>query len=355
MSDFIYEKQSLFDYLKTVKKPIMIYGMGNGADNILNLCTVNNITVSEIFASDEFVRGHSFRDFKVKTLSEIQKTYSDFIILLAFAAFEESLINRLYDLSKKYELYAPDTPLFGGGYFDVNYLEENIDEFNYVYNRLEDDFSKSVFTNIINFKITGKIEYLSPISTTRLEDYQSLLSFNSETVYVDLGAYNGDTIEEVLSINSEIKKIIAFEPDVKNYKKLIQNTQNLNNIECYNIGSYSKEDTLYFSGKGGRNSALKKDGDYKISVNSVDNILNGGKASYIKLDVEGAELKSLEGAKNTIKTFKPSLGIAAYHRNDDFFTLIKYIDSLTLDYKIYLRHNHYIPAWETIIYAVSEN
>ncbi len=60
MPDFNYEKQGLFDYLKTVSKPIMIYGMGNGADNILNLCNENNIAISEVFASDEFVRGHSF-------------------------------------------------------------------------------------------------------------------------------------------------------------------------------------------------------------------------------------------------------------------------------------------------------
>ncbi len=261
------------------------------------------------------------------------------------------MIDKLYLLANKYELYAPDTALFGGGYFDVDFLKSNIENFNFVYNRLADDFSKNVFINIINFKI----EYLSPISTTRLEDYTSLLTFSSDTVYVDLGAYNGDTIEEVLSINNNISKIIAFEPDAKNYKKLVLNTQNLSNIECYNIGSYNKEDTLYFSGKGGRNSALKKDGDYKINVNSVDNILKGEKASYIKLDVEGAELKSLEGAKNTIINYKPSLGVAAYHRNDDFFTLIKYIDSLNPNYKIYLRHNHYIPAWETIIYAINEN
>ncbi len=352
MFDFKCEEQGLFSYLKTAKKPIMIYGMGNGAQNILSICDEYDIQISEIFASDEFVRGHSFMGYKVKTLKEIEAEYSDFIILLAFAAFEKSLIEKIYNLADKYELYAPDTPLFGGGYFNYEYLKNNADNFNFVYNRLADDFSKQVFTNIINFKISGKIHYLKNISTTRLWDYNSLLSFNDDTVYLDLGAYNGDTIEEILSIQKDIKKIIAFEPDAKNFKKLLKNTEHLNNIECYNIGSYKEETTLYFTGGGGRNSAIRDNGDLKIEVNSVDNILNGEAASYIKLDVEGAEYESLVGASKTIKKYKPSLGVAAYHRNDDFFTLIKLIDTLNPNYKIYLRHNYYIPAWETIIYAV---
>ena len=53
-------KTDLWDYLVQAKKPILLYGMGNGADKILRVCESYGITVSDFFASDGFVRGHSF-------------------------------------------------------------------------------------------------------------------------------------------------------------------------------------------------------------------------------------------------------------------------------------------------------
>ncbi|MEG1620818.1 MAG: FkbM family methyltransferase [Oscillospiraceae bacterium] len=354
MLNFVNETTSLWDYLKSQRKPIVIYGMGDGAIKIMNVCESKGIKIAEIFASNDYVRGHSFLGYEVKTLAKIEEEYSDFIILLAFATFEDSLLNKIYSIAEKHELYAPDVPVFGDGLFTYEYFIAHQNEFNEVYENLADDFSKKAYSQIINFKISGKIEYLKSISTTRFEDYSQLLPLFDGMTYVDLGAYDGDTIQEILSHDIKPDLMIAFEPDVKNFRKLKNNTDSIENIELYNIGSFSHNAILHFNNKAGRNSALGEDGKIvDVQVDSVDNILCGRKADYIKMDVEGAELETLKGCLETIKSFKTALGVAAYHRNEDLFVLPKLILESNPNYKLYIRHNHYIPAWETIIYAVN--
>ena len=114
-------KYDLWTYLKNSKKPIVLYGMGDGADKILNVLEEKEIPVCAVFASDEFVRDKIFRGFKIKKLSEIEAEYEDFIILLSFATSIPELVEKIKALSKKHELYAPDVPVFGSGLFDMEF------------------------------------------------------------------------------------------------------------------------------------------------------------------------------------------------------------------------------------------
>ena len=100
----------------------------------------------------------------------------------------------------------------------------------------------------------------------------------------------------------------------------------------------------------GRNSHEGKIG-VPVLFDSVDNVITD-RLSFIKMDIEGAEKRALEGARKTIEKYKPKLYVCAYHRNEDFFALPEEILSIRSDYKIYLRHHPYIPAWETNFYCV---
>ena len=70
------------------------------------------------------------------------------------------------------------------------------------------------------------------------------------------------------------------------------------------------------------------------------------------MDVEGAEDEAINGAVNTIKAFRPKLMISLYHRNRDIFYLPLKVLELHPDYRLYIRHQPYIPAWETNLYAI---
>ena len=91
----------VWDRMKKTKKSIALYGMGNGAQMILDVCQQKQIPVAEIFASDEFVRGHSFAGYKVKRLSELEEIYDDLFIVVAFGVHHPQMLFRLQQLSRR--------------------------------------------------------------------------------------------------------------------------------------------------------------------------------------------------------------------------------------------------------------
>lgn len=347
----ITERESLWNYLARIKKPIVLYGMGDGAVKVMNALSDYGLRADEVFASDEFVRGHSFCGYKVKKLSEIESEYDDFIILLCFGAGYDELIEKISEINTRHELYAPDLPVFGEGLFTYEYLLENINSAEEVYSILADEFSKKVYADVLNFKISGKIKYLFSCESGREEIIRRVLRPNEGDTYYDLGAYNGDTVAEILSYTGgRLKKAVAFEPDFRNYKKLSANTDSLGFATALNAGAWSEDTVLTFSQRSGRNSSVAKQGK-PTQMRSVDSVAGGEEVTLLKLDVEGAESEALCGAAETIRKFRPRLEVACYHRNGDMFSLPLLVKKLNPDYQIYMRHHRYIPAWETNIYA----
>ena len=348
LNKFASRENTLLERLERESRPIIIYGMGNGADKIMDICESRRIKITDIFASDEFVRGHSFRGYKVKTYSQITEQYKDAVILLAFAVFQDELIDRIYNIAKRYTLLIPDVPLFGAGLFDYDFLCANIDSIEKAYDLLADEQSKKAFVGVINFRLTGDPLLLKECETDRAEVFSNILKLKCNEQYVDLGAYDGDTIKEFLSLTNGYESITAFEPDVKNMKKLQKNVGSLPNCTLYTYASWSCACEKTFSGKGGRMSSYNNDG-FTVQAQSVDNVCTA--ATYIKMDVEGAEYETLSGCKRIIEECRPKLAVSAYHRAGDIFTLPLFIHSLCPSYKIYLRHHKYYPSWETNLYC----
>ncbi len=351
MLNFITEKKSLWDRLKETEKPIVLYGMGDGAQKIIDKLNELGIPLADIFASDEFVRGHSFNGIRVKKYSEIEALYDDFFVLIGFAVNYDSMISRLFEISESHETAAPDVPLFGQGVFDLEFVEKNAEKIDRVYSLLADEWSKKVYANIINYKISGNIEYLRDITTDRERDLATVFDFSDNEDYLDLGAYDGDTVKEFAQLtNGKFRSITALEPDVKNFKKLSLAAENDERITCVQKAVWDSDTILRFNNRAGRNSALNDVGRVEVEATSVDNLSPDG-FSFIKMDVEGAEKQALLGAKRTIAERKPKLFISAYHRNEDIFELPLLVLSLRDDYEIYFRKHPYVPAWEINVLA----
>lgn len=353
MLELMKEKTDIWDYLASSPKPIIVYGMGNGADKIIDTLTQYNAKVSDIFASDEFVRGHSFRGYKVMKYSEICEKYDDFNVVLAFASHLDNVLDKIKQINNEHPVFAPDVPVAGGGLFTLDYIKKNEDKFDFVYNHLADEESKRIYLDILNFKVSGKVEYLLNSFCDKNDIYQNILKLNSNETIVDLGAYDGDTIREFTDFtNGSYNKIIALEPDEKNYKKLRRNTADMDNLLLYNMGAWSQKDTLIFDKQSSRNSKLSSKG-VPIKVTDIDSLIDCP-VTMIKMDIEGSELQALEGAKKTINAYTPKLYVCAYHRNEDMFSLPIKILEINPDYKIYFRHSPYIPAWESNFYCVTD-
>lgn len=343
-------EQNVWDNLKNSNKPVVLYGMGLGAEKIMDTLATYGVEVDDIFASDEFVRGHSFRGFKVLKYSEVCEKYDDFNVVLCFASRLDDVINKISEINKEHTVYAPDVPVAGGGLFSREFIEENEDKFDFVYNHLADDESKRVYLDILSFKVSGKIEYLLGSFVDKSKVYSDILKLTDNESIIDLGAYDGDTIREfMVATNGNYKDITALEPDAKNFKKLVKNTEGMDNLKCLNMGAWNEKDTLIFSTKAGRNSKLSAEG-VSVEVTDIDSL--NLSPTFIKMDIEGSELKALNGMEQTVKAYRPKLYVCAYHRNEDLFALPIKILELDNSYKIYFRHSQYIPAWESNFYCV---
>ncbi len=341
-------ERELWKYLKTVKKPIVLYGMGNGADKIISALENFDIRFQGVFASDSFVRNKTFHGHKISSYDELKNKFGDMIVLLCFGSSLPSVIDNIKRIAREQELYAPDVAVIGGGLFTEEYYNTHKAEFDFVYSSLADDTSKKTFENILKYKLSGKIDYLFECEVSPEEPYNSFLSLHNEN-FVDLGAYTGDTVQDFINHCADYRQITAIEPDIKTFKKLQKNTENLRNTKIINACISDKCGVLNFSMKGGRNSSISQNGIQLESI-TVDSLKTD--ASFIKMDVEGAEVNAISGAKNTILKHKPKMLISSYHRTDDFIKIPQAVKSIRNDYKIYMRHFKYLPAWDTNFYFI---
>ena len=193
MLDFITEKTDCWDYLKSTDLPVFIYGMGDGALKIMSVFERYGIPLAGFFASDEFVRGHTFQGHLVHTLSQIETLIDDFVIVLAFAAGYQSLYDRINEIAKRHILLAPDVPVAGETLFTYKYCQKNAEKIQSVYDMLADEKSRQTYADVINFKISGKIEYLNRCTSPKEEIYGRIIYLGENEIFADLGAYNGDT------------------------------------------------------------------------------------------------------------------------------------------------------------------
>ncbi len=173
-----------------------------------------------------------------------------------------------------------------------------------------------------------------------------------DEIFVDGGAYNGQTsLDFVTWCNGEYKKIYVFEPDIDKIPEVKSSLSSLNNVEFFKLGLWDEQCTLEFDCiEGGSSRIAEGTGKLKVNVDTIDNICKDG-VTFIKLDIEGAELNALKGAKEAIKKYKPKLAICLYHKPEDIFEIPMYIKSLVPEYKIYIRH-HSSSMIDTILYAV---
>jgi len=344
-------ERDLWNYLKTANKPIVLYGMGNGADKIIAVLEKNGIAFDGIFASDGFQREKLFHGMKVESYAALKERFSDMIVLLCFGSARPEVIENVKRISAEQELYAPEVPVFGGGLFNLDYYLENKTKFDNIYNLLADEKSKQTFADVIKYKISGKLSYLFNCETETDEPYNSFLKLQSGESFLDLGAYNGDTALEFAARNPNYGKIIAVEPDKKTFKKLIHNTESLANTECHNLCISDFTGMGHFGMKAGRNSSVSVEGAL-TPFSTVDDLLENGKIDFIKMEVEGEELKAISGAEQTIKNYKPKMLISCYHRTEDLISLPEKVLGIRNDYKIYIRHFASLPAWDTVYYFV---
>lgn len=248
-----------------------------------------------------------------------------------------------------------------------NYLfSKHIDEILETHDILADNFSKETYAALIISRIQNIEIPEHIVRNDQYFDLKQLRVRSDAEVFVDAGAYVGDTIENYLNIKSGVfKKIYAFEPERRNYNAMLYRIERLSKewaIEKDRIvpvlaGVGEKRDSLSIStpksdcaSPGANFCTTSAPDSEKVDIYSLDGFFENIKVSFIKADIEGFEYQMLLGAIQIIRRDKPLLAICIYHSASDLYAIPLLIKNIFPDYQLSIRH-HYTDHLETVLYA----
>ncbi len=106
---------------------------------------------------------------------------------------------------------------------------------------------------------------------------------------------------------------------------------------------------IRFNDTHGPSSYISDSGNTFIQCISLDDILPSLIPTYIKMDIEGAEIEAIKGARNIINEHKPELAISVYHKIEHLWNVPLLLKSIKSNNKLYLRSYTHI-SQETLFY-----
>lgn len=337
--------------------PLVIYGAGWIGDAMYTYLRKNNVDVYGFAVDRDFLPENRGLDgLTIYDIDELLKT-TRYNVLLAFVGCSVDKIEELEahkNVNKCYQIdfVGKNAAGWDGQMYD-SFLSENKAILTKLRKDLSDEASKQALDEFIHQRNTGV--FYKPYSHKPEYFDDEIVSLSENEVFVDCGAYDGDSILAFCGALkdrgiSSYKKIYAFEADAGNACRLIQNLLELKNIQVIGKGVYDQACMLYFSESGTMGSMVADEGS-KIEATTIDETVGDEEVTFIKMDIEGCELKGLRGAEKTIKRWKPKLAICVYHRVEDLITIPQYIQSLRPDYKLFFRNYRQI-GLDAILYAI---
>lgn len=239
----------------------------------------------------------------------------------------------------------------------VNIMAEHWEEMESLYWRLADYRSKNVLYHTLSSWLTYDFADIDAMYENNYPAYWDLdlIQCGGEDVFVDLGAYTGDSVQSYIDTYGVWKKIYAYEMMENNYRQMQNNLNGYKNIILKKKGIGESCGILYVddttTGFCDANR-LVETGSRKVEVTTLDEDIPE-RITVIKLDIEGAEQKALLGAKRHIVEEKPKLLVSVYHNNEDIWKIPEILLKMRDDYRLYLRSNgrQYGPV-DMVLFAV---
>jgi FkbM family methyltransferase len=222
-----------------------------------------------------------------------------------------------------------------------------------VYRNLADEESRRCLLSICEFRLGQHNAYASFTHSDR-QYFNDLtlrpLAGQTNTV-VDGGAYNGDTFLE-LAGKIEVSGAYLFEPDPNNFQELTHAVK-MSPIAavCLPLAISDHYRILSFNAGNGEGGSISEQGKTHIAAVALDELLQGIAVTFLKLDVEGAEIAALHGASELIKRYRPVMAISLYHKPQDLWEIPEYLLQICENYDFYIRQ-HYFNSFDSVLYAI---
>lgn len=221
-----------------------------------------------------------------------------------------------------------------------------------------DPISRNEYLAQIHWRLNPEFNQIPAQAEHEIYFPPDLFTLNDNEVFVDCGAYTGDTIRSFLQqTKGQFKELLAFEPDSINYKKLVELIATLpkdvaRRIKTSDLALGRCSEQLYFNAQGVASSSLSVSGGVLIHSEPLDSIIIDKAPTYIKMDIEGAEIEALEGSIKQIRAYLPILAISVYHYQDHIWNIPLMLHSLSTDYQFYLRRYTPHVLDDLVLYAI---
>lgn len=224
------------------------------------------------------------------------------------------------------------------------------------FNLFRDEFSRREFVAQLSFRLFLDHDGLTCSRETKHYFPSELIELRDNEVFVDCGAFDGDSVEEFVCRKGEsFHSIIAFEPDPANWNRLqhrlsMYPSSIREKISVLPKAVGARTETVFFSCDGTDQSRMGC-GTEPVPCVTLDEALQGSQPSLVKFDIEGAELDALSGACKMISRCRPVLAVSAYHQQDHLWRIPLRLAQLCDQYRFFLRP-HGSEGWDLACYAL---
>ncbi|HTU18147.1 MAG TPA: FkbM family methyltransferase [Gemmataceae bacterium] len=207
---------------------------------------------------------------------------------------------------------------------------------------LADDESRRQFIDLLRFRLQLDYDTIPPSGD---DSYfpPELVKLPSDVTFVDGGAFTGDTIERFLQVQGDrFRRIVALEPDETNFSGLCDYVRRMGEsregrTRAYRAAVGSSHRVERFASSGDMSASFSASGTSEVEVLPLDEILSDDEKLYIKLDIEGAEMDALRGARRTLSEARPALAVCVYHKPEDMWDIPLHLHEVGAGHQLYLR------------------
>jgi FkbM family methyltransferase len=326
------------------KQIIYLWGAGGVGCDAAQFLRSRGITASYFVDISPQKQGTFIEDLKVVSPDQIPDN-----ALVLITTTQVHSLNIAKELQKREITFAM--------FRDLVYSSE---EYSEIESFFTDEKSIKTLNALKAFYTSGNRYYLEQVYDQNqyfaFGEFQSLYRYE---IFIDCGAFVGDSLEKFLTRSDGMfTEYHSFEPDKNNFTALEKRIERLNTewnysdrLFTYNKGVGKENGIHHFENYTSTGGRMTESGETTIEVIKLDDL--NLKPTFIKADIEGAELDMLQGAAETIKKYKPKLAICVYHKHEDIITIPKYIKNLVPEYKLAIRQ-HQLFENETVLYAWCE-
>lgn len=219
-----------------------------------------------------------------------------------------------------------------------------------------DDESRREYVAQIRLRMLGDLETLPPPVPDQYAP-SDLFDPSEDEVFVDCGAFDGDTIRDfVAAWDGRFKSAYALEPDPATFSRLVETVNQLPQsigarITPVQAGVAERSERVSFRADGTMGAAIAADGDVTIMCHALDDLFDRECVTYVKMDIEGFEPAALQGSLQLVDRCRPILAVCAYHAQGHVWSIPLFLHEQLSDYSLFLRP-HKPDGWDLIVYAV---